>query len=258
MNYNCEIRQQLIPIGHPNRKGVKINPIAIVVHYTANDKPTATDTNNVKYIGRAYKKINGIFYETDSKTKFRQGSAQWFIDEDSATLCIPQNEVAWGCGDRQLSYNNGYKGQTKIAREIFNHNQNYLTINYELCNNANWRKTCNNAIPIIVNDMITYGIKPEMIFRHHDITGKICPKPFVDNIKEWEEFKNKIILNYMKEVGLMFLDIEKNRWSEKAIERVAKLKIMNGYKDGSFKPTQALTREEAAAIIDNLLKYLGK
>lgn len=198
INYICEIKQQLIPIGHPNRKGTKMKPIAIVIHYTANDSPTATDTANVNYVGRPYKLINGNFYESDGRTLFRYGSAQWFIDEDSATLCIPTNEVAWGCGDRNYSRNNGYDGYTKLGYELFHSQQNYKTINYELCNNGDWDKTCNNAIPIIVNDMIKYNIKPNMIWRHGDITGKACPLPFMEDSNAWEDFKNKITTNLCK------------------------------------------------------------
>ena len=195
-----EIRQDFIPVGHPNRCGQKITPIAVVVHYTANEAASATDVANANYFKRKYINKDGINYESDGVTKFRCGSAQWIIDQDSATLAIPQNEVAWGCGDRALPYDNGYNGQTKIAHDIFNYQQNYLTINYEICNNDtiknsndDWNMACNNAIEIIAKDMITFNISIFRIYRHYDISGKICPKPFVDNEKAWIDFKNKII-----------------------------------------------------------------
>lgn len=188
-----KIVKQLIPLGHPNRKGTKITPSAVIIHYTGNDSHSATDTNNVRYAGRQFVRKGDNDYEEDGKTPFRYGSAQWYCDEDSATLAIPQNEVAWGCGDRQLPYDNGYKGQTKIAHDVFGHNQNYKTINYEICNNGNWAKACDNAIEIIAQDMIDYKIPTNMIYRHHDISGKNCPEPFVKDIKAWENFKKKII-----------------------------------------------------------------
>lgn len=195
-----KINEQLIPVGHPNRAGTKTIPIAVIVHYTANDAPSATDTANANYFARKYIVKNGVIYESNGIDKFRYGSTQWIIDQDSATLVIPQNEVSWGCGDRQLPYNNGYKGQTKIAYDIFNHKQNYLTINYEICNNdtiknsnADWQMACNNAIEIIAQDMIKYNIPIDRIYKHQDLSGKICPKPFIDNPKSWEDFKNRII-----------------------------------------------------------------
>jgi N-acetylmuramoyl-L-alanine amidase len=199
----------LIPVGHPNRKGTVTAPKAVVVHYTANDSPTATDTNNVKYVGRAYKFANGEFKESDGVTDFRYGSAQWFIDQDSATLCIPQKEIAWGCGDRPLPYDNGCKGQTAIARDVFGYCQNSLTINYEICNNntvsgtSDWDASCANAIEIIAQDMVKFNIATNMIYRHYDITGKICPKPFVDSPAAWVAFKAKIVarINQIKGVS---------------------------------------------------------
>jgi N-acetylmuramoyl-L-alanine amidase len=107
--------------------------------------------------------------------------------------------VVWACGDRQLPYNNGYKGQTRIAKEVFNHRQNYETINYELCVNNDWQQTCKNAVQIIARDMVNYNIPMTMLFRHYDITGKVCPKPFVDNPDAWEDFK-KQIENRVKEI----------------------------------------------------------
>lgn len=43
------------------------------------------------------------------------------------------------------------------------------------------------------------------------------------------------------------------RWSEQAIRRVMKRGLMTGYPDGSFKPTQAVTREELATVLDRMM-----
>jgi hypothetical protein len=35
--------------------------------------------------------------------------------------------------------------------------------------------------------------KDEMLLlRHYDITGKLCPKPFVDDHRTWEEFVREV------------------------------------------------------------------
>jgi N-acetylmuramoyl-L-alanine amidase len=188
-----QILQSFIPTGHPNRCGQKMSPIAVVIHYTANDAPSATDTANVHYAGRAYKKSGSKFFEADGSTPFRYGSAHWYIDHDSATQAIPTDEVAWGCGDRQLPYNNGCKGQTPLARDFFKYRQNYMTINYEICNNCDWEAACANAIEVIAKDMVKYNIDPARIYRHHDLTGKNCPAPFVSDEKAWADFRNKLV-----------------------------------------------------------------
>ena len=244
-----KINKNYISWGHPNRPGIKNNPIAVVIHYTANDSPSATDIANVKYINRNYVKKDGKIYEANGKTKFRYGSAQWFIDEDSATLCIPQSEVAWACGDRQLPYNNGYKGQTKLAKELFNHRQNYMTINYELCNNGDWGKTCDNSIDIIAQDIIDYNIATHMIFRHFDITGKICPKPFVDDEQAWEKYRTRIINRVIE----MKKEKEISSWAREAYDFV----IKNGLSDGT-RPKDNVTREETWVMLYRLYKLMNE
>jgi C1A family cysteine protease len=55
-----------------------------------------------------------------------------------------------------------------------------------------------------------------------------------------------------------FKDI-KGRWSEDYINDAIKMGILNGYEDGTFKPTQNITREEIAVIVSKIMdkfKYL--
>lgn len=57
-------------------------------------------------------------------------------------------------------------------------------------------------------------------------------------------------LEAIKEAGRLF-NVGKDyagRWSEKTIDRAKELGFMSDYEDGAFKPTQGLTREEAAAL----------
>jgi len=71
----------------------------------------------------------------------------------------------------------------------------------------------------------------------------------------WDRLMKDLISEVVLE---MFKDVEKDRWSAKSIERLNKLGLIGGYPDGTFKPTKALTREEFAYVIDQLLKMLGK
>ena len=57
---------------------------------------------------------------------------------------------------------------------------------------------------------------------------------------------------------MKFSDI-KNRWSKEYIEQAIRMGLLNGYEDGTFKPTQNITREEIAVIITKIMdkfKYL--
>ncbi|HOV26179.1 MAG TPA: stalk domain-containing protein [Pseudobacteroides sp.] len=204
-----------LPLGHPNRPGTKlISKDARIWHGTANTAPTATAEAHRKYAGRAYvkkwdaQKNKYVFYESDGVTPFVYGATHNYIDKDSVVIIIPHDEYAPGAGDSALDKNNVYNGQTKLAKEVFNHQQNYRTIQTELCmNDMNaWDKVLSNAVeftklymPQLKND-----------YRHFDLTGKICPSPLVNtSIKEvdprWTDFVKRInaaiaSLNYPPDV----------------------------------------------------------
>ena len=37
-----------------------------------------------------------------------------------------------------------------------------------------------------------FKLKPEDVIRHYDVTGKICPKYFVDHEDAWEQFHKDV------------------------------------------------------------------
>ena len=214
------INKQLIPDGHPNRPKTILESLkAIVFHYTANDSPSATDIANAKYFGRGYTFLNGKYFEVDGKTPFRYGSTQILADMDSVTIAIPATEIAWSVGDRnKLPWTEQYRGQQPLSRNIFGCRPNYQTISIEICNNdvikdslEDWDAACANAASWIVEYLKIKGLKVDvigsldltqsitnllpntvLILRHYDITGKICPKPFVDDPEAWGRFVRDI------------------------------------------------------------------
>lgn len=50
----------------------------------------------------------------------------------------------------------------------------------------------------------------------------------------------------------MFTDVSTDRWSYKDIERLAELRVMEGYPDGTFQPEKPVSREELAAVISRV------
>jgi len=208
-----------IPSGHPNRPGTKLRALkAIIIHYTQNDRPGATDTMNVRYIGRKYvlKTLeDGTVkkFENDGKTPFSFGSAHIFCDMDSITEAIPLDEVAWSCGDK--SYKGGYQ---RVSEKVFKFRQNYESIGVEICNNdaikdsdEDWLAAVENAKQWVIEFLTSFGftidvtgsLSPQtleespptgtlLLLRHYDVSGKNCPKPFVDHPEAWKSFVEEI------------------------------------------------------------------
>ena len=53
----------------------------------------------------------------------------------------------------------------------------------------------------------------------------------------------------------MFRDVDKGRYSYRAIEKLAEMSVINGYEDGCFYPEQAITREEFSKMVVLTMKY---
>ena len=93
--------------------------------------------------------------------------------------------VAWHCGSM-----NGYKH--KYCR-------NTNSIGIEMCSriDSNGKfyikeETIANAIELTKFLMEKYDIPVENVIRHYDVTGKMCPRPFVEDEKLWLDFKERL------------------------------------------------------------------
>ncbi|WP_018086493.1 N-acetylmuramoyl-L-alanine amidase [Desulfurispora thermophila] len=62
----------------------------------------------------------------------------------------------------------------------------------------------------------------------------------------------------IQEVLSMFKDVPANHWAAGSIERLAKLGIIKGDEQGNFRPDQPITRAEVVALLDRVLKLLGR
>ena len=157
-----------------SRKTSKIK--YIVIHYTANDGDT--DESNAKYF----------------KNNVVKASAHYFVDDDSVTQSVHDNYIACHCGGSRYS---NYKktGGAKFYNKCTNTN----SIGIELCDtkkNGKYGftdKTIENAVELVKDKMAQYKVPVDKVIRHFDVTGKVCPKPFVDNEKEWKAFKEKLV-----------------------------------------------------------------
>lgn len=147
----------------------------IVVHYTANDGDT--DEANANYF----------------KNNVVKTSAHWFIDDESATLSVPENRAAYSVGGAKYKNTNGGTFYGKCT--------NANSLNFELCDTHRNGKsdfseeTLNNAVELIKEKMKQYNVTIDRVIRHYDVTGKICPKPFVEDEQAWRNFKNRLISN---------------------------------------------------------------
>lgn len=137
----------------------------IVMHYTANDGDT--DEANGNY-----------FANNVVKT-----SAHYFVDDDSVTLSVPENYIAYHCGANKY-YHSSCRNSNSIGIEMCDTKRNGR---YDVT-----EKTLINAIELVKSLMAKYHIPIQNILRHYDVTHKVCPAYFVNDITAWNTFKKRI------------------------------------------------------------------
>lgn len=111
-------------------------------------------------------------------------SAHYFVDAQDIVQSVPDGDRAWHCG--AASYRHP---------ECRNDN----SIGVELCcyqdAAGRWRfdpETVANAVQLVRSLMAQYGIGIDHVVRHYDVTGKVCPDPFVRDASAWAEFKARL------------------------------------------------------------------
>lgn len=90
------------------------------------------------------------------------------------------------------------------------------------------------------------------IVGHRDLNATSCPGRYYP----FEEIVQAAKL--LGEVENLFKDVPENHWAKGSIERLAQLGLLKGDEQGNFRPDEPLTRAQLAAVLDRLLKLLGK
>lgn len=145
------------PYSRPQKPLEQVN--GIVVHYVAN--PCSTARENRNYFER-------LKDQTGSNTT--SVSSHFVIGlEGEVIQCIPLTEVAYA-----------------------SNNRNSDTISIECCHPDEtgefYQSTYDSLVDLCAYLCKELKLKPEDVIRHYDVTGKICPKYFVDHEDAWEQF----------------------------------------------------------------------
>ena len=156
--------QDFLTINPYSRPGTKREHVRdIVIHYVANPGTSAIQNRNY---------FEGLKDQTGSKTT--SVSSHFVIGlEGEVVQCIPLDEVAYA-----------------------SNNRNSDTISIECCHPDETGKFYDSTYQTLVNLCaylcVEFDLKPDDIIRHYDVTGKICPKYFVDHPEEWETFHKDV------------------------------------------------------------------
>ncbi len=144
---------------------------AIVVHYTANPGVDAVANRNY---------FNNLPKANEKKQKKTYASSHFVIGLDGTVVqCIPLEEMAYASNDR-----------------------NSDTVSIECChkkeNGKFTAQTQASLIQLCTYLCIKFDLTEDNLIRHYDVTGKICPKYFVEHPEAWETFKKDVGMELKK------------------------------------------------------------
>ncbi len=147
-----------------------------------------------------------------------------------------------------------YRGRPldTIGTHVANNNGNTIGI----CAEGNFEVEKMPAVQQqALTELVAYlkTIYPQVkVVKHRDLSPSACPG------KNYP-FEQIAAGTIKKEVGSgVFKDVPNNHWAKASIERIAKLGLIVGDDRGNFNPNEPLTRAQFAAVVDRLLKFLGK
>jgi N-acetylmuramoyl-L-alanine amidase len=162
-----EIKQMFLTPNKYSRPGKALNSVkGIVIHYTANPGSTAEENRN--------------YFENLRKKKTTYASSHFVVGIDGEIVqCVPLDEIAYASNDR-----------------------NKDTISIECCHPNKdgkfTKKTYDSLIQLVSWLCGKYNLKKDAIIRHYDVTGKMCPKYYVEHEDAWKKFKNDVFVYISK------------------------------------------------------------
>lgn len=152
---------QLLTPNEYSRPQLSISNVSyIAIHYTAN--PGASAQNNRDY------------FENLAQTHETKVSSHFVVGlEGEVIQCIPTSELSYATNERNVD-----------------------TLSIECChpdesgvfNDA----TYESVVKLAAWLCLRFGLTQDNVIRHYDVTGKECPKYYVDHPEAWEQMKADI------------------------------------------------------------------
>lgn len=124
----------------------------------------------------------------------RNASAHYFVGYDGAIWqSVEDANIAWHCGASSYKHNE-CRNANSIGIELCVRKKNTASMG---ATDKDWYfedATVEAAAELTRYLMDKYGVPADRVIRHYDVTGKICPNPYVYNTTAhtWDEFKRLI------------------------------------------------------------------
>ena len=156
------VQADLLTVNPWSRPGTPLEKIdGIVIHYVGNPGTTA--------------KANRNYFESLSSGETETYASSHFIVglEGEVIQCVPLSEVAY-CSSQANDH----------------------TVSIEVCHADETgefsAETMASLLRLTAWLCEEFDLAPADVIRHYDVTGKICPKYYVDHPEAWEDFRSAL------------------------------------------------------------------
>lgn len=155
------VEENYLSVNSYSRPGISTHKLTgIVLHNTAEPGVTAGERRE--------------YYESLAESHATRASVNYIVGlEGEVIACVPAGEVAYASNDRNLD-----------------------TVSVEFCHpdetGAMTEETYASVVELVKWLRTKYTIGQEGVIRHYDVTGKLCPKFYVEDPEAWEKFLKDI------------------------------------------------------------------
>ena len=166
-----DIDVELLTPNEYSRPQIPIESVQyIAIHYTANPGATAIANRN--------------YFENLATTHDTKVSSHFVVGLDGEVVqCIPTSEMSYATNSRNVD-----------------------TLSIECCHPDETGKfneaTYDSAVKLSAWLCVRFGLTSENVIRHYDVTGKNCPKYYVENPDAWIQMKSDIAAQIDVDYGL--------------------------------------------------------
>lgn len=157
------VTEELLPVNRFSRPGIPLDEInGVVIHYVGNPATTAEANRN-------------YFASLADGREHTFASSHFIVGLEGEVLqCVPLTEIAYASNDR-----------------------NGDTVSVEVCHPDETggfsRETYERVVELTAWLCRTFELDPETdVIRHYDVTGKLCPRYYVEHPEAWEQFLNDV------------------------------------------------------------------
>jgi len=163
--------EDFLTVNEYSRPQIPIESVQyIAIHYTANPGATAIANRN--------------YFENLATTHDTKVSSHFVVGLDGEVVqCIPTSEMSYATNSRNVD-----------------------TLSIECCHPDETGKfneaTYDSAVKLSAWLCVRFGLTSENVIRHYDVTGKNCPKYYVENPDAWIQMKSDIAVQIDVDYGL--------------------------------------------------------